>query len=224
MGSVAGVTDARGRQILQFCIGRLRGPLSREFAVGLGRLAGAGRPPIPAPVPPVGGAPPQWDAGLVTPDDQDGNRKAEAFAANRLRKQPPATNRPQARREHPPEQGGITVTHDAVDRRPDQPGAQEPRAGVVVPLSRRRDGSPAAGSTPGRPLRAAPGRHDGSFTVDCADCAHRDTPVCEDCVVSFIVGRAPEDALVVDAAEARAVRLLAQAGLVPGVRHEASGL
>ena len=31
------------------------------------------------------------------------------------------------------------------------------------------------------------------------DCAHRDTSVCEDCVVSFIVGRQPEDALVVDA-------------------------
>jgi hypothetical protein len=38
-------------------------------------------------------------------------------------------------------------------------------------------------------------------------------------VVSFIVDRHPEDAVVVDAAEARAVRLLEQAGLVPGVRH-----
>ena len=46
--------------------------------------------------------------------------------------------------------------------------------------------------------------------------------MCDDCVVSFIVGRAPEDALVVDADEARAVRLLEQAGLVPGVRHEAA--
>ena len=44
--------------------------------------------------------------------------------------------------------------------------------------------------------------------------------MCEDCVVSFIVGREPEDALVVDAAEARAVRLLERAGLLPGVRHE----
>jgi len=60
----------------------------------------------------------------------------------------------------------------------------------------------------------------GTFTIDCTGCAHRDTPVCEDCVVSFVVSRDPEDALVVDAAEARAVRLLAHAGLVPGVRHE----
>ena len=61
----------------------------------------------------------------------------------------------------------------------------------------------------------------GAFTVDCAECAHRGTDVCDDCVVSLIVGREPEDALVVDAAEARAVRLLERAGLVPGMRHQA---
>jgi hypothetical protein len=58
-----------------------------------------------------------------------------------------------------------------------------------------------------------------AFTVDCADCSHRETSVCDDCVVSFIVGREPDDAVVVDAAEARAVRLLEQVGLVPRVRH-----
>ena len=107
------------------------------------------------------------------------------------------------------------MTHDPVNR-PDQgdlPG------GVVVPLSLRRP-APA----PGRRDMSSVGDGDGSFTIDCADCAHRDTPVCDDCVVSFIVGRSPEDALVVDADEARAVRLLERAGLVPGVRHQASGL
>ncbi len=66
------------------------------------------------------------------------------------------------------------------------------------------------------------GHHTGTpaaFTIDCRDCQHRQTAVCDDCVVSFIVDRRPEDAVVVDAAEARAVRLLEQAGLVPGVRH-----
>ena len=58
-----------------------------------------------------------------------------------------------------------------------------------------------------------------AFTVDCADCRYQETSVCDDCVVSFIVGRQPEDAIVIDADEARAVRLLEQAGLVPGVRH-----
>jgi hypothetical protein len=58
-----------------------------------------------------------------------------------------------------------------------------------------------------------------AFTIDCADCEHQRTSVCDDCVVSFIVGRRPDDAIVIDADEARAVRLLEQAGLVPGVRH-----
>lgn len=69
-------------------------------------------------------------------------------------------------------------------------------------------------------LRSTPSVTDsGAFTIDCADCAHRNTAVCDDCIVSFIVDREPDDALVVDADEARAVRLLEQAGLVPGVRH-----
>ncbi len=81
-------------------------------------------------------------------------------------------------------------------------------AGTVVPLTLRPHHLPHA---------PAPG---GAFTVDCADCAHRLTDVCADCVVSFIVGREPEDAVVVDAAEARAVRLLERAGMLPAMRHE----
>jgi len=45
------------------------------------------------------------------------------------------------------------------------------------------------------------------------------TEACDDCVVSFILKRDPEDALIIDAAEQRAVRLLSSAGLVPGLRH-----
>ena len=88
------------------------------------------------------------------------------------------------------------------------PGPRRPGAGVVVPFPTRR------------PWGAATDRGD-TLTIDCAECAHHHTDVCDDCVVSFIVDREPEDALVVDAAEARAVRLLERAGLVPGVRHEA---
>ena len=66
-----------------------------------------------------------------------------------------------------------------------------------------------------RPAAAPP----EAFTIDCADCVHQHTSVCDDCVVSFIVDRQPEDAVVVDVEEARAVRMLSQAGLVPGVRH-----
>jgi len=88
------------------------------------------------------------------------------------------------------------------------PAAGVPTGAVVVPFPQVR------------PTDAGPG-DGGSLTIDCAECAHRHTDVCDDCVVSFIVGREPEDALVVDADEARAVRLLERAGLVPGVRHEA---
>lgn len=59
-----------------------------------------------------------------------------------------------------------------------------------------------------------------TLRIDCADCAVRCTAACDDCVVSFIVNRDPGDALVVDVAEARAVRLLTDAGLLPGLRHE----
>jgi hypothetical protein len=42
---------------------------------------------------------------------------------------------------------------------------------------------------------------------------------CADCVVSFIVGREPGDAVVVDAEQERALRTLGAAGLVPRLRH-----
>jgi hypothetical protein len=80
--------------------------------------------------------------------------------------------------------------------------------------------APPAVSVAPPTIRSLPVADDSdAFTIDCAECAHRHTPVCDDCVVSFIVGRQPEDAVVVDVEEARAVRLLHDAGLVPGVRH-----
>ena len=45
------------------------------------------------------------------------------------------------------------------------------------------------------------------------------TVACDDCVVSFIVNREPGDAVVVDAAEERALRALGDQGLVPRLRH-----
>lgn len=58
-----------------------------------------------------------------------------------------------------------------------------------------------------------------SLTITCDDCVARDTGACADCVVTFICGREPDDAVVIDAAEERAVRLLARVGLVPDLRH-----
>ncbi|MGH8986085.1 MAG: hypothetical protein ACRDY6_19740 [Acidimicrobiia bacterium] len=56
--------------------------------------------------------------------------------------------------------------------------------------------------------------------IDCDECRMQHTTACEDCVVTFIVGREPGDAVVIDAEEERAVRLLADAGLLPGLRHQ----
>ena len=60
---------------------------------------------------------------------------------------------------------------------------------------------------------------DEGFTISCDDCTMQGTSACDDCVVTFVCGRAPGEALVIDVEEARAVRLLERAGLVPGLRH-----
>lgn len=55
--------------------------------------------------------------------------------------------------------------------------------------------------------------------INCDECAMQRTSTCDDCVVSFIVNRQPGEAIVIDAEEERAVRLLSDAGLVPELRH-----
>lgn len=57
------------------------------------------------------------------------------------------------------------------------------------------------------------------LTIDCGTCELRHTSACADCVVSFVCDRRAGEAVVVDVAEARAIRLLGQAGLVPTLRH-----
>lgn len=76
---------------------------------------------------------------------------------------------------------------------------------MVVP---RLDGARAAG------CKVTEG-----FVISCEDCARRDTDACGECGVSFICGREEDDAVVIDAAEVRAVRLLARAGLTPPLLH-----
>jgi hypothetical protein len=58
-------------------------------------------------------------------------------------------------------------------------------------------------------------------TIDCGECVMAGSAACADCVVSFVVGREPGDALVVDADEERALRALGEGGLVPRLRHRA---
>jgi hypothetical protein len=57
-----------------------------------------------------------------------------------------------------------------------------------------------------------------TMVIDCDVCVLRDTDACRDCFVTFVLDREPDDAVVIDVDEARGVRLLEDAGLLPGLR------
>ncbi len=57
-----------------------------------------------------------------------------------------------------------------------------------------------------------------TIAISCDDCTLRETEACDDCLVTFVLGREPDDAVVVDAEEERALRSLSRAGLVPKLR------
>ena len=55
--------------------------------------------------------------------------------------------------------------------------------------------------------------------ISCGECVMEGTDACADCVVTFLCEREPGEAVVIDVAEARALRLLEQGGLAPSLRH-----
>jgi hypothetical protein len=57
------------------------------------------------------------------------------------------------------------------------------------------------------------------MSISCDECVMQHTDACGDCVVTFICNRVPDEAVVIDVAEARAVTLLGDAGLVPRLRQ-----
>jgi hypothetical protein len=59
-----------------------------------------------------------------------------------------------------------------------------------------------------------------TITVECESCTMQGTDACGDCVVTFLVDRDPDDAVVIDASEARAMRMLERAGLLPSLRFQ----
>ena len=59
-----------------------------------------------------------------------------------------------------------------------------------------------------------------TLTIDCDECVMQGTDTCDDCVVTFLLDRDPDAAVLIDADEARAVRMLSRAGLVPQLRHQ----
>ena len=61
------------------------------------------------------------------------------------------------------------------------------------------------------------------LVIDCQDCIGPSLGACDDCVVTYLCDRDPDDAVVIDVAEERALRLLADADLVPRLRHRRHG-
>ena len=58
---------------------------------------------------------------------------------------------------------------------------------------------------------------DMEFVIDCRTCVRRHTASCDECVVTFIASRQPDEAIVVNAAEFAALRRLEAAGLIPAM-------
>jgi hypothetical protein len=81
---------------------------------------------------------------------------------------------------------------------------------MVVPTS-----SELAG---GQRHRKGAAMEEPTVVIDCDSCVMAGTGACSDCLVTFLVDREPDDAVVIRAEEARAVRLLSGAGLVPSLR------
>ncbi|MCZ7531483.1 MAG: hypothetical protein M5U31_14810 [Acidimicrobiia bacterium] len=55
--------------------------------------------------------------------------------------------------------------------------------------------------------------------IDCDTCVMQGTSACDDCLVRFVVNREPGEAVVFDAAEARGLRALSSAGMLPELRY-----
>lgn len=77
-------------------------------------------------------------------------------------------------------------------------------------------------------MGAMDNRTDRSLTISCDDCSMQGTSACGDCVVTFVLREATpdeteHDPLVLDVHEARVVRLLGAAGLVPDLKYRIAG-
>ena len=59
--------------------------------------------------------------------------------------------------------------------------------------------------------------------ISCDTCVMRHSEACNDCMMSVLCDMPEEGAVVLNLQELREIRLLAQAGLVPTLRHRAVG-
>ena len=60
---------------------------------------------------------------------------------------------------------------------------------------------------------------DAVLRIDCDECVLQATEACGDCIITFLCGADAASPVVVDLAEARARRLLDDAGRAPPLRH-----
>lgn len=59
-----------------------------------------------------------------------------------------------------------------------------------------------------------------AFTIDCDTCSLQHSRACDDCIVTFLCGPIDRTSgVIVNLAEARALRTLGDAGLAPPLRH-----
>ena len=59
--------------------------------------------------------------------------------------------------------------------------------------------------------------------ISCDSCVMRNTDACGDCMMSVLCDAPSAGAVILNLQELREIRLLAQAGLVPTLRHRAVG-
>ena len=57
------------------------------------------------------------------------------------------------------------------------------------------------------------------LVIDCQTCVARLTDACRDCIVTFLCDEPADTPVVLEATEARTLRLLADSGLVPSSKH-----
>ncbi len=58
------------------------------------------------------------------------------------------------------------------------------------------------------------------LSIDCGTCEMLDTATCLDCVVTYICGREPNEAVIISMDEWRSMRSLNEVGLLPELRHK----
>ena len=58
------------------------------------------------------------------------------------------------------------------------------------------------------------------ITIDCDECRMQYTDACSDCLVTYLCGAESDHEVVIDGDEVRALQVLADAGMVPHLRHQ----